>query len=441
MVTQGNIIDNLSIDLERHVQQDNNTSARSKPSRIVSLSSLLGSTMPSSNYSSMRQGQESQERIGFRKLAKAYLWGSSTKNEKDEETMEEDVQENNLQSSKTQTFHPKSGTKILFKDTKSKDLLEAEDHVSRYSVKKRRHSSNTTDTITNDEGYITAKTNKLSIHDPRIDYQLDQYGIPQRIPDLYRDSDSSGNQTKSENVIVDSDEDEIMDPELDARRVAIFRNLPDGTGLQSILTQVQGGPLEKIVKLESQDGKTLVKSLELHFINHQDAKNFITYGRTRLFKINGQHLQPEWASKKVNDFSNQRIQLIYEQIYPKNEKIYSHHGTASIGTGARRCLILKKNVMKKSKSGSRHYPSPKSHLSPLNVDEIKADFGKFGEIVDITPMISRKLCISVNFYDVRSAILAKESYEYPNSYLNSKYHSDWTMWYGRDITDKPCAQL
>ncbi|EGW32735.1 uncharacterized protein SPAPADRAFT_149868 [Spathaspora passalidarum NRRL Y-27907] len=208
------------------------------------------------------------------------------------------------------------------------------------------------------------------------------------------------------------------------KRVVVLTNVDSSMGINSILQQVCGGPLEKVVQLNN-------GHIELYFIFPEHAKQFYTYGRaTGLLMVNGQRLRVEWWMNE-----NENVNYHPPISKPLLMEIIQH--------GCRRCLILAKEVRgKQLRSGDKmFYPEPTIHYSQdLNIEDVKADFGRFGKILDIGSVISRKLCFSIFYSDVRSAIFAMNEIETGGSDLNKKYR-DWFIWYGKDVTDRACFVL
>ncbi|KAG2734342.1 hypothetical protein G9P44_002348 [Scheffersomyces stipitis] len=211
--------------------------------------------------------------------------------------------------------------------------------------------------------------------------------------------------------------------ENNSQRVVVISGIPHNTEVNSILAQVCGGPLERLVYKDN-------SALELFFIFPEQANQFYKYvNGSGLFIVNGKPLKVEWADK-----SNTEDYTGLHSPIPKslmNDVVYY---------GSRRILIFAKFIPnKKLKSGTKmFYPDPEIHFSTdLNIAQIKQDFAKFGSIIEVGPVISRKLCFSLHFTDIRSAILAKSECELEGSAIHQKYGS-WIIWYGRDTTDKPC---
>ncbi|ODQ77796.1 hypothetical protein BABINDRAFT_40687, partial [Babjeviella inositovora NRRL Y-12698] len=217
-------------------------------------------------------------------------------------------------------------------------------------------------------------------------------------------------------------------------RVVLLSHLPKSTGAKTVLAAVCGGPLERI---EMHGTSTA----ELYFLKLGDAGNFMEYGSGGMFVINGANVQPSWQEKSIGIHQPVSMEIDHEMVV----------------NGARRCLILKKlqtaprSRSSLSASGNSRYHVTASHSTPnqntkgtliseFSVDEALRDFSKYGTIVDISPVISRKLCFALHFADVRSAIAAKQEMELLDSSIGGKY-KDWLVWYGKDPTDVPVYKV
>ena len=211
-------------------------------------------------------------------------------------------------------------------------------------------------------------------------------------------------------------------------RIIIVKNIVPNSGVTSILNQVYGGPLERLVYNASKKSSTL----ELFFVYPEDAKRFLEYGSSGMLVVNGRHLKLEWAGRSNSDLFDRFHPAVSKQLLREIE----HYGS-------RRCLIFSKPVPGKIVRSDKKlfYPNPKLHFSrELDIDKIKLDFTAFGDIINVGPVISRKLCFSIQYTDIRSAIIAKRQCETPGSDMNIKYAS-WSIWYGTDTADKPCPEL
>jgi len=227
------------------------------------------------------------------------------------------------------------------------------------------------------------------------------------------------------------------------RRVVQLKNFSSFVGIKSVLAQVCGGPLERVaiirsgssssqqLQLQTNYNQLKNNTLELWFLYPHDADSFMTFCSSGMFLINGFHYEPQWAPKHHQHKPHETYHLQPDESV--SEQMINH--------GARRCLILKKYIPKRVKPSSKHlYPSPNSHLSELNIEEIKFDFTTFGKIIDVTPVISKKLCVAIHFFDVESAINAKKSFLDHSSGFYMKYR-EWTLWYGKDPAEKPCINI
>ncbi|CAI8497928.1 unnamed protein product [Hanseniaspora opuntiae] len=260
------------------------------------------------------------------------------------------------------------------------------------------------------------------------------------------DSNTKISLTSSSSAMSNKIELDIDSDYVNERTVLIIRDVPAKIDIDSILQAVYCGPIEKIVKVLNPEDNNLIKYLELHFIKNQDAELFLKYSKTGNFLVNGHKLKCQWGTRFINEVSKKNFSKVKDLVYPENEQVYSQHGGSTIRTGARRCLILKKtNVEPKTDTGKKNMKNPYHLYSPnlatFNINEITKDFKVYGDIINISPVISRRLCISINYYDIRSAILAKEAFEKMNSMINKKYSNEWVVWYGKDVNDKPCISI
>lgn len=206
-------------------------------------------------------------------------------------------------------------------------------------------------------------------------------------------------------------------------RVVVLSSIPAKTGVNSILSQVCGGPLEKIVYRELKKNP----QMELHYLSAKLAINFLNYVlKTSLFVVNGQKLTAEWATTEFQD-------LLPLPSYI-SEEVDKYQ--------ASRVIVLSKAIPGKLNMASSRkvYPCPLENFLDFNVESIKWDFVQLGGIVEIAPVISKKLCVSVQFSDIRSAILAMRSLNQKTSMLHLKYIL-WTAKYARDPVDRPCYAL
>ncbi|ODV82439.1 uncharacterized protein CANTADRAFT_34702, partial [Suhomyces tanzawaensis NRRL Y-17324] len=207
-------------------------------------------------------------------------------------------------------------------------------------------------------------------------------------------------------------------------RTVVLSCIPKGCSLRNVLSQVCGGPLERLAFHDSE-----LPSLELVFIFPEDAYKFYSYcNNTGHFVINGVKVKTDWALGSTTDAKCHQ---------PAISKGLMNEITQ---LGSRRILIFAQTVPRKVLVSNKKlfYPDPELHFSTcLDIKQIKKEFSHYGEVVYLGPIISRKLSFSVHFSDIRSAIMAKRDCEREGTLMNSKY-GQWSIWFARDVTDKPC---
>ncbi|CCK67982.1 Ssp2p KNAG_0A02930 [Huiozyma naganishii CBS 8797] len=202
----------------------------------------------------------------------------------------------------------------------------------------------------------------------------------------------------------------------------VIDNIPSDTGINSIVSQIRGGPLTKIILESDSANRNQAVKLRLQFLSCQDSNKFMQSAKSHLFQVNGAKLQPFWDDN--------------EQCTDNDVLTYNKNDSEG---GVTRCLILKQVVPeKKASSFSR---DKNSMLVDLDINEVRRQFSAFGSVQDITPVISRKLCLAIFYLNINSALQAMKSYQTPSSDLHELYSQSWSMWYGKDTTDRPCIQL
>lgn len=202
----------------------------------------------------------------------------------------------------------------------------------------------------------------------------------------------------------------------DGGRKLIIAGLPPGTGAAGVLSQMCGGPLELV---SFQDG--VVPSMEVTYMYHQDLERFYRYAASDLFRVNDRVVHAKWVTEEPTTH------------YPKwvVREVQS--------TRPRRVLVMSKVVAGKPMRlpNVMHYPKAKTHISlDFDIDAARHDFRKYGEIIEVGAMVSRRLTFSVHFADVHLAVMAKRDIETSGTHLHSTY-GNWTCLYGRDPADRP----
>ncbi|QHS76331.1 Ssp2p [Saccharomyces paradoxus] len=330
-------------------------------------------------------GSNGNELIGFRRFAKAYLFGGEAG------------------SCGTDSYTP-------VRANVNKRRPKKEDRNVQQLWKRQHHSQGCFFSIDGDSNKETeAPVNKF--------YENGEY--------INQDLVVKGKIYPEETGVADKKIAGCQNPGFLKTRSISINDIPRGTGISSVLSQVRGGSLERIVVYRYDTPERSLHKVDLFFLNYDGAQSFMRYAKTNIFKVNGVQLKPEWIfleSTYENVMKEQSVNRIVE-----GEKLIS------------RCLIVKKSSTKTTLNKSNLDKG--QTLENIDIRELEKDFQNFGEVLEITPIVSRKLCISIFFYDISSAMRAMEEYEQKGSYLNNKYFKTWTIWYGKDITDQPCIDL
>lgn len=228
-----------------------------------------------------------------------------------------------------------------------------------------------------------------------------------------------------EELVADSFKDNSANKKL--WKVVKLKNIPKNTGVNSIVSQISGGPLENIILERSKPLSESLTSIVVEFVQQRDADQFMKLSKTNFFKINGQHFSFDWArQERFSEMNSSKLEEIPTENEPNFEKKLKD---------VSRILIMKR-VTNRKKMIKLSIDS-ETPLQSLNIEDIRNDFLKYGPIQDITPVISKTLCISVIFLNRKSAMNAMNDLNNEKSRIHSKYSKYWTIWYGKDITDRP----
>lgn len=207
-----------------------------------------------------------------------------------------------------------------------------------------------------------------------------------------------------------------------SRRILQVRYEKILCGMNDVLSQVCGGPLEKVVNYDQCSSAVL----EIHFVYPSHAHNFYNYtNSTGFFVVNGHKLLVDWVPCPE---------------HPVVRKCLMHNIKVC---GARRCLVFSKEVPGKPvrRLNSIYYPSPTLNYSPdLCIETIKRDFSDLATLVGISSNISSKLSFSLHFSDIESAIFAKSECEKEGTNLHARYKS-WSIQYGKDPSERACMVI
>lgn len=235
-------------------------------------------------------------------------------------------------------------------------------------------------------------------------------------------TDLDQNLTRNNNIIRRSFKDLGKEVSI-SRRIIILKGLPKTSSINGILNRVCGGPLERIVFHDNRE----TPSVELYFIFPKDAQRFYSYGHTGLFVYNGSRLLFEWA----NESNTEDISLVHPKILRSL--------MAQVYHGATRSLLFSKEIPTKVIFQNSNDPGT-NYSKDFNITIVKRDFSSLGNVIDISPIISTRLSFCIHFSDIRSSIVAKKQCETKGTKFNEKYKK-WNIYYGKDITNKPCLQV
>lgn len=219
-------------------------------------------------------------------------------------------------------------------------------------------------------------------------------------------------------------------PRIDDRSV-ILHGIPSSIGLNSVIAQTSGGPLERIeTKYETSYPPKQFYSFEFFFMIPEQAKEFFAYAMSGRFLVNGKVYKPTRGSATLTNQNSRSKQLVSEMNGPKQ---------------LRRCLVLNKptklpkpNLTKADPKGRhRCQLSAYNPNLELNFNIISQHFSKYGVVVNIQPIITQCISVSIQFADVRAAVKAKNAFDRKEDVFGKKY-SGWTLAFGKDPVDKSC---
>lgn len=259
-----------------------------------------------------------------------------------------------------------------------------------------------------------------------------------------RTSKSSSVLTITSNATTQSRDKLILPEDPDCRSI-ILSGFSKGTSASSILSLVRGGPLEKVTfvngeaellgqgfhsKDKSGTFPTYIRypAVVLSFLYPADALRFMEYATgSSLLRFHNKPLSAQWAYKwyiKSLRESPLALHIIDEVLANK----------------ASRFVILSRSSRKTITDVPQGHKHPSAYgcfSVTFNCNELKFNFSQFGQIVEVTPILDRKLAVCIQFADIRSAILVMHTFKSKNSVLSVKY-SLWNIQYLRDAADLPC---
>lgn len=181
--------------------------------------------------------------------------------------------------------------------------------------------------------------------------------------------------------------------------VVVLRDL-NGAKLQTVLSQVCGGPLERAAMVDD--------VVVLHFIHFQAAERFHAYACSGQFVVCGRRIY--FDPPEIN-------------IVPRDEA----YERCTLN-GARRTLKISRSVRS---------CECKLLYSRINLDELKTTFSVTGKIIAVQPMFCKmEVAFMIAYEEVLGAIRAKRLFD-RNAELFKNF-KEWELDFTRDPTDRPC---
>lgn len=241
-------------------------------------------------------------------------------------------------------------------------------------------------------------------------------------------------------------------------RILCFDRIPDNVGLNSIISQVSGGPLERVVNVGAESSSN-PRIVQIHFCQAADAMTFYEYTTSGRFMINGTSYMPRWGNASLATIYS-FPKIVYDEMMFRgarrciNLTLKRRDNGNPFGPGIRKIEEGREEVKHNADCTVSYMPSngvgatggsnwkPKAMVSSRNIglnvslETIWRDFGKFGEILSVFPLILHHVNISIQYADVEHAIRAKKTFERQFDEEMSKRYEDWTISYGKDPTDR-----
>lgn len=202
-------------------------------------------------------------------------------------------------------------------------------------------------------------------------------------------------------------------------RVVVLRGIDASWDLMTVLSQVRGGPLEKVRKFKS-DKETL---LVLTFMVHDHAMLFLAFAKTGLFAIHGTRLKVRLHKRHYTTGQEERQAVQW------------------MHNGATRIICLSKGYPARRAPPRDKFPNPVEMFDcNVNVYKFWLDVAHFGTVIHIAPLFADQVAFSIHFADVESAVATMRAIERPDSLLRETFKG-WFVNYGPDPTDRPCLTL
>ncbi|KAG5358248.1 hypothetical protein CJU89_4755 [Yarrowia sp. B02] len=231
-------------------------------------------------------------------------------------------------------------------------------------------------------------------------------------------------------------------------RILFFKGVPAYVGVNDVIAQACGGPLEKVVVHPTMFGgsgeETDDNTIEFHFVEAEHARNFYHYSRTGRYIVNGQPFCPQWFFQGSDPIDPEVLELISTDgarrvldltlTNGSKDEVAAMVATYGLGGGPGGGQERSVGVGGYSRDSKRR--GGKVMSLGTNIAEIQRDFEFYGKVISVVPLATPKCTISIHYEDVWSATKAYAAFM-RRDFVSRKYKS-WTIAYGHDPVDRPC---
>ncbi|CAG80686.1 YALI0D06710p [Yarrowia lipolytica CLIB122] len=231
-------------------------------------------------------------------------------------------------------------------------------------------------------------------------------------------------------------------------RILFFKGVPAYVGVNDVVAQACGGPLEKVVVHPTMFGGTGEEAddntIEFHFVEAEHARNFYHYSRTGRYIVNGQPFCPQWFFQGSDPIDPEVMVHISTEGARRVLDLTLSHGSkdevaamiATYGMGGGPGGHEKSGVGVGGYSRESKRRGVKVVSLGTNIAEIQRDFEFYGKVISVVPLATTQCTISIHYEDVWSATKAYAAFM-RRDFVSRKYKS-WTISYGHDPVDRPC---
>lgn len=205
------------------------------------------------------------------------------------------------------------------------------------------------------------------------------------------------------------------------QRYVVMSDFPADASLADLLSRVRGGKLERVVL-----GKHPEPYLELYFLDYKSANAFSRFAASGLFIING---KKPLIGRKVPE---KRVEPVQDLVRVAAERM-----------NASRVLRLQSpvEVPAISSKAQERFPRPRQwFVKTFDMEDIRKDLSQYGTIVEIKPIISQGIAVSVHFTSISELLLALRSLGIYDSLHWHKY-KEWSISFSPDPADTPCFSV